>query len=152
MITYSQNENRSRPYVCIFASSKEYQIQKMVNIRTLLLVLQLSGTSIAALTPCIKDTCFKAVAENAGDKPDLASRRADCRAVLRTVIDDDVTVTVTNIQTLITNTIIITSTDDTITRTTQPATVTKYRKREQKPQATGIQLSLKNLLGERDKV
>lgn len=46
-----------------------------------------------AANACVRDKCFNAIASVA--TPAQASRRADCSAVLRTVVDDDTTITVT---------------------------------------------------------
>ena len=64
----------------------------------------------AATTPCKKDACYKAIAIQNVNNPNLSKRRADCHAALKLVVDDDVkTITETAYQTQITSTVTITT-------------------------------------------
>lgn len=116
-------------------------------IYTLLLTFQAVHLCWAA-TPCKKDACYNAVANNAADRPNLASRQADCSAVLKKVIDDDATSTST---TLTTSTIVSTFITDRTITATDTITTTLQNKREL-PQETLLALLKNRLLEERDKV
>lgn len=82
----------------------------------------------------------------AAGRPKLAVRKSDCSAVLRTVIEDAVTVTVDNYQTLVSITVTITVVD----RATLSGTTTTTRN---VPRQVGEMTALPEaLLDARDKV
>lgn len=60
--------------------------------KVLLMFWQFFSCALAA-NACLRDSCYNAVIGR-GNGPNLASRRADCISILRTVVDDNaVTVT-----------------------------------------------------------
>lgn len=68
-----------------------------------------------AAQACKKDTCYNIIATQGRNNPTLASRRADCSSILRSLLDDR-TVTTTQFQTTsTTTTTVITSTSTAIT-------------------------------------
>lgn len=81
------------------------------------LVLHFFASSNAASTPCKKDACYSAVAIQGNSNPKLATRKADCSSVLKTIIEDDVTTTITKTRTAPPVTVTISNTDATITET-----------------------------------
>lgn len=60
---------------------------------TVFVALYGMGFAQAGSTPCIRDNCYNAVAATTGN-PNVASRKAHCSSVLRTIVDEK-TVTVT---------------------------------------------------------
>lgn len=102
---------------------------------TFLILLQAFDYANAA-TPCRRDACYSAVAANRASKPNLASRKADCIAVFRTVFDDVFTATSTRVETFVYTTQTVTSFDRTAVVTgTETTTLTltsnPARKREE---------------------
>lgn len=71
-----------------------------------------------AAAGCTRDSCFNAVATSNNKNPAQASRRADCSSFLKTVIDDDKTVTVTSYTTTTRLTQTISAIDTTVTEYT----------------------------------
>ena len=78
----------------------------------------LLGTLPFTNAACQKDACYKAVANNGAGKSNLASRRADCQAVFRTVVEDATSI-LNVLQTVTTGTTTITTYTATITTTLQ---------------------------------
>lgn len=66
-----------------------------------------------AANACTKDSCYNAVAVQQNGGPNLNSRKADCSAILRTVIDDDRTVILTRSTTVYSETLTISTQSDT---------------------------------------
>lgn len=75
-----------------------------------------------AATSCKKDACFNAVASQSNTNPSLAIRQADCKAVLKTIIDDDAVTTVTRFTT-------VTATTVTVTEEIFPTAPSRIRRR-----------------------
>lgn len=79
------------------------------------------GVLSLAASGCQKDKCYSAVAIQANSNPNVATRSADCRSILRNVIDDDTTSTITSYSTMTPASITVT---ETVTSTLTSSTTT----------------------------
>lgn len=123
----------------------------------IVLVLQAANLAFAASTPCKRDACYNGVALDGPQSPKMASRKAGCRMVLKTAVDDDVTITIVRTATVISATVTDTVVDATFTVTTGgPRTVltTAAKKKRRLARVTAAPDSRDDaaLLEERDKV
>lgn len=122
----------------------------MLHLFTIACILQVC---LGATTPCKRDACFNAVAANSANKPNLASRKADCSSIIKSIIDDDFTSIVNIPRTIVTTTVVVTISDSTTTistSTTVQSVANNGRKRA--AEVTAVAELDGALLEERDKV
>lgn len=99
-------------------SSSRSSADQIMTILNASLILLLAFTVAQAATACKRDACYSAVAANGPSKPNVASRKADCAAIFKTVLDNVFTSTSTRVvETLVFTTQTVTTFDRTSTLT-----------------------------------